>query len=123
MSGQIHELDAENHGAKLKLDETSAPEIRQMMQAIVDFRHEKGWDTSNLKDLAIALMGETNEVLEIFKWHPENEPLSDRDLAHLQEELADVQIYVYDMCWALGLDPLKLIQAKHQVNQGRTWPE
>lgn len=123
MSAQIHELDPENHGAKLKLDETSAPEIRQMMQALVDFRRKKGWDESNLKDLAIALTGETNEVLDIFKWHPETEPLSEHDLAHLEEELADVQIYVYDICLSLGLDPLKLVQAKHKINQSRTWSE
>lgn len=118
MSEQIHELDAANHGAKLKLDANSAPEIRQMMQELADFRREKGWDESNLKDLAIALMGETNEVLDIFKWQPENQPLSDHDLAHLEEELADVQIYVYDMCLGLGLDPLKLVQANIRSIKG-----
>ncbi|WP_461225565.1 nucleotide pyrophosphohydrolase [Lacticaseibacillus suihuaensis] len=118
MSKDFHDLDPEHHGAALRLDVASAPAIRATVAALVKDRDERGW-THHLKNLATALNVEAAEVLEIFTWKDVGEPLSEQETAHVAEELADVLIFVFDMCAKLDLDPLKLIAAKQVINAPR----
>lgn len=120
MSGKIHELDAQHHGAQLHIDENSAPEIRATIAELVHDRDSRGWQ-HDLKNLAMALNVEASEVLDIFTWKDTGEALADTEVAHTAEELADVLIYVFDMCAKLDLDPLKLIRAKQEINANRHW--
>ena len=118
MNGKIHNLDPKHHGQALLLDETSDPAIAEMIQALVKDRQSRGWH-HDLKNLAMALNVEASEVMDIFTWKDVGEPLSDEEKAHTAEELADVLIYTFDMCAKLGLDPLKVMQAKHRINLTR----
>lgn len=125
MNQNIHELDAEHHGAKLKIDDQSDSGIVDMMAALEHFRDvEKNWGEYHTpKNLAMALNVEAGEVADIFKWYRDGEAVSAHDKAHAAEEIADVLIYSFFMCSRLGFDPLKLMQAKHAINQGRHWDE
>ncbi|WDF81926.1 nucleotide pyrophosphohydrolase [Lacticaseibacillus pabuli] len=125
MNQHIHELDPEDHGAKLGIDAESDPQIVEMMHQLEHWRDvDKGWgDYHTVKNLAMALNVEASEVADIFKWSKEGDPVTDQERAHAAEELADVMIYSFYMCSRLGLDPLKIMQAKHKINQGRQWPE
>lgn len=125
LNKHIHELDPEDHGAKLKLDENSDPQIVKMMADLEHFRDvEKAWGAFHTpKNLAMALTVEASELADIFTWYKDNQPVTDEDKAHAEEELADVMIYSFFMCSRLGVDPLKLVRAKHEINRGRTWPE
>lgn len=118
MNGKIHELDAAHHGQALHLDNQSDPEIVAMIQALIADRDSRGWQ-HHLKNLAMALNVEASEVLDIFTWKDVGETLSDEEVAHTAEELADVLIYTFDMCAKLNLDPLKLMHAKHAINLTR----
>ncbi len=122
MNGKVHKLDPEHNGAALRLDETSDPQIAQMMHDLVQFREDKGWGNDDpLKNLAVALNVEASELMDIFTWHNDDETPSAEMKAHAAEELADVMIYAFFMCSRLGLDPLKVIRAKHEINEGRSW--
>lgn len=120
MGGKIHELDAEHHGSMLHVDEQSNPAVRALLQELAADRDRRGWD-HKLKNLAMALNVEASEVLDIFTWKDLDEELTDTERAHTAEELADVLIYVFDMCNRLDLDPLKLVAAKQQINADRHW--
>ena len=120
MGGKIHELDAQHHGAMLHVDEQSNPAVRTLLQELAADRDRRGWD-HKLKNLAMALNVEASEVLEIFTWKDLDEELTDTERAHTAEELADVLIYVFDMCNRLDLDPLKIVAAKQKINAGRHW--
>ncbi|WP_241559460.1 nucleotide pyrophosphohydrolase [Lacticaseibacillus hulanensis] len=123
MNGKVHKLDPEHNGAALRLDNKSDPQIAAMMHDLEHFRDvEKGWgDAHQLKNLAMALNVEASELMDIFTWKDVGEPLSDEESAHAAEELADVMIYSFFMCSRLGLDPLKVVRAKHEINRGRSW--
>ncbi|MCI1283256.1 nucleotide pyrophosphohydrolase [Lacticaseibacillus songhuajiangensis] len=125
MNQHIHNLDPEGHGANLQLDDKSEAWTRKMMADLEHFRDvEKGWGEYHTpKNLAMALNVEASELSDIFTWYRDGEAVTEKDKAHAEEELADVMIYSFFMCSRLGLDPLKLIRAKHEINRGRTWPE
>lgn len=122
MNGKVHKLDPEHNGAQLHIDGNSVPEIAQMMRDLEYLRDEvhPSWgDAHRLKNLAMALNVEAAELMDIFTWHEVRDPLDEEEAAHAAEELADVMIYAFFMCSRLGLDPLKIIRAKHEVNLSR----
>ncbi|WP_155286159.1 nucleotide pyrophosphohydrolase [Lacticaseibacillus zhaodongensis] len=125
MNGKIHELDAADHGAKLQIDADSDPAIAAMMHDLEHFRDvEKHWAPYHTpKNLAMALGVEASELSDIFTWTKDGYDIDDTQRAHAAEELADVMIYAFFMCSRLHLDPLKVIRAKHEINQGRHWQE
>lgn len=96
----------------------------QTLAMLRKFRDQRGWAKfHNLKDLAISVNLEASEVLEIFQWQPADQPLSDQEKKHLQDELADTMIYLIYMFDKLGIDPGDAIKKKVSYNQSRKWPK
>lgn len=96
----------------------------EIVQLLRQFRDQRGWRKyHNLKDLAISVNLEASEVLEIFQWQPADQKLTDKQKAHLQEELADTMIYLIYMFDKLGIDPGDAIKKKMGFNQTRHWPK
>lgn len=80
-----------------------------LQRAIEDFGRPRGWiQFHSPKNLAMALTGEVGELVEIFQWLTEaqsREAMQDRDQAmRIQEELADVTIYLVRLAGVLGVD-------------------
>jgi dCTP diphosphatase len=80
-----------------------------MERAIEDFARPRGWEQFHSpKNLAMALTGEVGELVEIFQWLTEaqsREVMRDPAQAmHIQEELADVSIYLVRLASVLGVD-------------------
>jgi 8-oxo-dGTP diphosphatase len=71
-----------------------------------------------LRNLAISLSLEANEVLEHFQWHEE---LDDRQ--ELAGELADVALYLLQMASIGGIDLEQAILDKLGHNYTRTWDQ
>lgn len=86
------------------------------------FVRAKGWYEPNsprpqtLRNLAISLSLEANEVLEHFQW---SDQLEDRDA--LASELADVSLYLLQIASLAGIDLEQAILAKLEKNYGREW--
>ena len=92
---------------------------------MADLVHAKGWDNplstkrpQTLKNLAISLSLEANEVLELFQWSDE---LKDKET--LAEELADVALYLLQLAQVGGIDLEQAILNKVNRNHERTWDE
>ncbi|MBN2147491.1 MAG: hypothetical protein JW726_08885 [Anaerolineales bacterium] len=87
-----------------------------------DFVRSQGWyepdskRPQTLRNLAISLSLEANEVLEHFQW---NERLEDRD--ELAGELADVALYLLQIASIAGINLEKAILDKLDINYKRTW--
>jgi dCTP diphosphatase len=80
-----------------------------LQRAIEDFARPRAWDRFHSpKNLAMALTGEVGELVEIFQWLTEaqsSEAMQDPGQAmHIQEELADVTIYLVRLAAVLGVD-------------------
>ena len=97
--------------------------IKELTDKIVAFRDARNWKQfHNPKDMAISISLEAAELLEIFQWSgPETGADTDKKLAKVKEELADVLIYAFLMGNDLGLDISGIVTAKLLEND-RKYP-
>lgn len=99
-------------------------DLETLTQAMHDFVHAKGWYDDNTKrpqtprNLAISLMLESSEVLELYQWS-ETPP----DRAELAAELADVMLYLLQLASVSDIDLGQAVMDKLRVNYGRTWDD
>ncbi len=96
--------------------------LRELTEEMNRFVTAKGWYDEGSpreqkpRNLAISLVLEASEVLEHFQW---SEKVSDR--AELENELADVALYLLQLASVSGIDLEEAILAKLKKNYGRTW--
>ncbi len=91
-------------------------EIKHLINAINEFRDERGWKPHhNPKDLAISLSIEAAELLEDFQWRSSEEAV-EQNMENIKEEIADVFIYGLMLCSELDLDVETIIKDKIKKN-------
>jgi NTP pyrophosphatase (non-canonical NTP hydrolase) len=96
-------------------------ELTEQMHALVA---AKGWDQPDSpkpqtpRNLAISLVLEASEVLELFQWQ-------DQATEHeaLAAELADTMLYLLQLASVSGIDLERAVLAKIAQNHQRQWPE
>ena len=97
-------------------------DINELQKKVIEFRDAREWaQYHNPKDLAISLMLEAAELLEVFQWKDAEEvkaikshPESRR---RVKEELGDILIYALNICHAFGFDPSEVILEKLAINE------
>ncbi|NKB66469.1 MAG: nucleotide pyrophosphohydrolase [Candidatus Latescibacteria bacterium] len=102
----------------------SEPTLSQLTADIRHFVQERDWAQFNTpKDLAIGLSTEAAEVLEHFRFRPDDEiaqRLEDesfrREVGH---ELADALYFVLLMCDRFGLDAAQMLKEKMAISAQR----
>jgi len=96
-------------------------ELTERMQALVT---AKGWDQpaspkpQTPRNLAISLVLEASEVLELFQW--QDQPA---DQAALAGELADTLLYLLQLANVSNIDLEQAVLSKIAQNHQRQWPE
>lgn len=97
-------------------------DLKTLETAMHAFVSSKGWYEPESKrpqtprNLAISLVLEAGEVLELYQWHEEG---VDQD--ELAGELADVALYLIQLASISGIDLGEAVMHKLDVNYGRTW--
>jgi dCTP diphosphatase len=97
--------------------------IDDLQQRLRTFAQDRDWEQFHTpKNLAMALAGEVGELLEIFQWlsleQSEAVMKSERS-ADVEDELADVFIYLLRLADVLGVDLPKVADAKTAKNERR----
>lgn len=97
--------------------------IKELTEKIVAFRDARNWKQfHNPKDIAISIMLESSELLEVFQWSGADIAVdTDKKMAKVREELADVLIYSLLMGHDLGLDIAEIVSEKIDENN-RKYP-
>lgn len=92
--------------------------IKELTEKVVAFRNARNWKQfHNPKDMAISISIEAAELLEIFQWSgPDVAVDTDKKLAKVKEELADVLIYALLMGNDLGIDISEIVSNKIEEN-------
>jgi dCTP diphosphatase len=89
-----------------------------------EFASERDWDQFHSpKNLAMALIVEAAELVEHFQWltGEQSQALSPAKLAEVEQEIADIQIYLVRLADKLGIDIERAVQAKMEIN-ARKYP-
>ena len=87
--------------------------IAEIKKRVNEYRQARGWKDEDPKDIAIGLVLEAAEVLELVQWR-EGEELKEnaRLRGMVADELADVLWWVVVMVQRLGLDLARAFEIK-----------
>ena len=95
------------------------PELEKFQTEFRAFVAEREWDQFHTpKNLAMALAGEVGELLEHFQWlTPEQSTnLPDEAKSAVEQEIADVQIYLAALADRLGVEIGTAVKRKMALN-------
>jgi NTP pyrophosphatase (non-canonical NTP hydrolase) len=100
--------------------------IRHLKDRIAEFAREREWDQFHSpKNLSMALAVEAAELMELFEWKTEEETACIRGdrktLRRVREEVADVAVYLLNLCNRLNIDLAIAIIEKLALN-ARKYP-
>lgn len=91
-----------------------------IINEIRQFCEERDWrQFHNAKDLAIALSIESSELLELFLWKNEIETIevTKNKKTEIENEIADISIYLLDLVDVLNIDLETVIRRKLALNR------
>ena len=94
--------------------------LQQIKTRLREFAAERDWDQFHSpKNLAMALIVEAAELVEHFQWLTEeqSQTLPPNKLAEVEQEIADIQIYLIRLADKLGVDMEKAVNAKIELNE------
>lgn len=100
-----------NRGIKLDHD--------KIIQKLKEFNNNRDWDQyHNLKDLATAIGIEASELQEIFLWKKEEElkNILDSKRDKIEEEVADIFLFLTMFCYKANIDLEKVSLKKMEKN-------
>tara|TARA_R110000787_G_scaffold132412_3_gene244620 strand:+ start:2141 stop:2491 length:351 start_codon:yes stop_codon:yes gene_type:complete len=91
-----------------------------LLKQLIEFRRERDWEQfHNPKDIAISLSIEAAELLEWFQWRDKTEikqMLETDKREALEDEIADVAVYLSYLCYDLNIDLEQAIKRKMDKN-------
>jgi len=96
--------------------------IQELTNQMNEFVTSQGWYDENskrpqtLRNLAISLVLEASEVLELFQW---GDTMNNKSA--LEEELADVFLYLMQIAQVANIDLEQATLKKLNKNYHRTW--
>ncbi len=97
-----------------------ATTVAALRARVAEFVRERDWERYHgLANLAKAISVEAAELLELFQWRADSEPLDASMRARVEEELADVAIYCLSAANAMGIDLSDAIVRKLERNAER----
>jgi dCTP diphosphatase len=97
-----------------------ATDLRDLAASLREFAAERDWDRFHSpKNLAMALTVEAAELVEHFQWRRDDEALPAADLEHVEQEIADVLIYLVRLADRLDVDLIAAVERKMAVNARR----
>jgi dCTP diphosphatase len=101
-------------------------EIKGIIQRIKKFRDDREWmQFHDPKNMAISIVIEAAELLEKFQWKnkEEVEQYVAEHKGEIEEEIADIAIYLFELADNLGIDLTKAMEEKLEINAKRYPPE
>lgn len=95
--------------------------LKLLQTELATFASEREWDQFHTpKNLAMALSGEVGELVERFQWltpeQSERSVLSTEAVQAIEEEMADVLLYLVRLADRLNVDLAAAAKAKLRLN-------
>ena len=99
-------------------------DLKNIQEQLAQFASDRDWDQFHSpKNLTIALAGEAGELLEGFQWLTEEQSRqiceTEKGQSKVEEEVADIAIYLLRLCDKLHIDLESAIFKKIDVNKSK----
>ena len=97
-------------------------DLDELRARINNFADERDWNQFHSpKNLSMALIVEAGELVEQFQWLKENESydLSKVKLADVEEEIADIFVYLIRIAHQLDIDLISAAKKKIELNESK----
>ncbi len=101
---------------------TKSGYMKKLQTALETFANKRDWQRFHSpKNLAMALAVETAELVEIFQWleTEESRHVDNATLAHIEEEVGDIMIYLALLAGKFNIDPIAAGHKKMMANEKR----
>ncbi len=90
--------------------------LEDLMEEVKEFRDNRNWKKYHTpKDLALSISIEAAELLELFQWKEDS--LKNIEKEKLEEEIADIMIYLIALCEISDVDLNRAVQEKLEKNR------
>jgi NTP pyrophosphatase (non-canonical NTP hydrolase) len=95
--------------------------IKKIQDELQRFADERNWEQFHTpKNLVMALSAEAGELTELFQWLTEEESkhidASEDTRQKIEDEIADIQVYLIRLAHKLGVDIERAVQNKMKKN-------
>ena len=97
-------------------------ELEELRVRVNNFANERDWNQFHSpKNLSMALIVEAGELVEQFQWLKESESydLSTEKLAAVEEEIADIFIYLVRISHQLDINLVSAAKKKIELNESK----
>lgn len=95
-------------------------DLERVLEKINQFSSERDWDQfHSIKNLSMALSVESSELVEIYQWISEEESNDKSNTgirARVEDEVADIFIYLLKIADKLNINLEKAVYAKLEQN-------
>ena len=100
-----------------------ASQLDELKRRLRRFAAERDWERFHSpKNLAMALAAESAELAEHFRWHDGATPLPADALPQVEQELADVLIYLVRLADRLDVDLLGAVERRMAIDSAHHPP-
>lgn len=93
--------------------------IQEIKNKIRKFVSQRDWaQFHSPKNLSMSLSIESSELMEVFQWLTEQQSfdLSKKQREEVEDEIADIAVYLMNLCNVLDIDLSKAIDRKMKKN-------
>ena len=107
---------------KTKSKDMLVSDLEELRARINNFASERDWNQFHSpKNLSMALIVEAGELVEQFQWLKESESydLSKEKLVAVEEEIADIFVYLIRIAHQLDIDLVSAANKKIKLNESK----
>ncbi len=93
--------------------------IKEITKNLIEFRDQRKWQPFHTpKNLALSLIVEIGELFELLQWETDEELLTNKEnmKTELEDEFADVAIYLFVLAHEMGINLDSAIPKKMKKN-------
>lgn len=95
-------------------------DVDKILEKVRIFRDERDWmQFHDAKNMAVSIIIEASELLEHFQWQSkqEVEEYITKNKEQVQDEIADIALYLFELADNLGIDLLDAMARKLEKNK------
>lgn len=94
--------------------------IKELQELVINFRDQRDWQKYHTpKNLSMSIAIESSELMELFQW---DDDLSNVEREDLEDEIADIFIYLLLMADATDVNIVQAVEKKVEKNR-KKYPE